>query len=113
MAVDLEAWDAILDATTLALLGDTVVYTPQGGAPLTLKVLADYSDGEKMLGNSRVITSEAAMEVAVADVPQPTGQDLIFSGRVNQNFHPKDAKLDETGRNWLILLKRSTIPVGA
>jgi hypothetical protein len=106
MAVDLEALDEVLNTTSLALLGDTITYTPEGGAPLTLKAIVDHSDGEKLLSNSRVMTSEAAVEVAISDVPQPKGGDVIHLPKPGQDFNPKNFEKDKSGMNWLILLKR-------
>src|SRR4051812_18329356 len=103
MAVDLEALDEALNSNTLALLGDTITYTPAGGSPQTIRAIADYSDGDRLLGSSKVLASEAAVEVPVAIIAQPAAGDVITLPRTGLDYQPKQFLLDESGMNWLIL----------
>jgi hypothetical protein len=108
MAVDLEALDARLNTVTLTLLGDTITYRPGGGAALpSLKAIVDYGDDTERLSGSKVISGECAVEVPVSIIAEPVSADVIeLPRRAGQQFHPKDWTLDESGQNWLILLKR-------
>jgi hypothetical protein len=108
MAVDLEALDAALNSNTLALLGDTITYTPAAGALAepTFKAIVDYGDQIDDLGGTRAVVNDCAVEVPVATIAEPDGADIIdLPRRPGERFQPKDWKLDESGMNWLIVLK--------
>lgn len=107
MPVALEDFDAELDSTTLALLGDTIIYTPSAGVPLTFRAIVDYGDDIERLSGTGVVRGECAVEVPVATIAQPSGADLIdLPKRAGERFLPKDWKLNKAGDGWLILLKR-------
>lgn len=107
MAVDLEALDARLNATTFTLLGDTVTYTPSGGSPLTIKAIVDYSDNIDRFGGTQAVVGDNAVELARTDVAAPTSTDeLLLPKRAGQIYQPKHFTLDESGDNWLIVLKK-------
>lgn len=109
MPTALEALDAELNATTLALLGDTVTYTPAGGSPLTFAAIVDYSDEVELLAGSRVQGADCAVEVPVSVIAEPNGADRIaLPKRPGTVFAPKQHLRDESGDNWLIALK--TVP---
>lgn len=107
MAVDLEALDEELESTSRELLGDTITYTPHGGSPRTFKAIVDYGDGERELGGSGVISPDRAVEVPRSIIASVDPRDTIHLHRLRLDHLPKgEAKLDETGMNWLVLLKR-------
>lgn len=107
MAVALEDFDAALNATTLDLLGDTITYKPYGGSPLTFRAIVDYGDNVEQLSGSEMIVGDCAVEVPKARIAEPDKRDeIVLPKRVGQTFQPKSYRLDETGMNWLILLKK-------
>lgn len=106
MAVDLEALDEALNERTLALLGDTITYRPGGGAALpAFKAIVEHGDAKYELGFSGAVASDAAAEVPVATIAQPNGADVVSLARTGLDYSPKQYRRDESGLNWLILLK--------
>lgn len=107
MAVSLEDFDDALESRTRDLLGDTITYTPFGGAPITFKAIVDYSGTIDQLAGSKVAADDCVAEVPNSIVPVPTGQDIIdLPKRPGVRFMAKDWVPDETGMSWLILLKK-------
>lgn len=105
--VSLEDFDDALETRTRTTLGETITYTPSGGAPLVLKAIVEYDDQEQSIGGSRVIGGDCAAEVPVSEVPTWSGADeLLLPRRPGQVFLPKKVMLDETGMNWLMALKK-------
>ena len=105
MVTPLEALDAAVETGTREALGDTIAYTPSGGAALSLVALVDYAQNLEQLSGSRVTTDDLALEVAKADVAEPAGGDRIVLGkRPGETFKPRDWRSDEAGDCWLIVL---------
>jgi len=63
--------------TVFAEFGLDAVFTPQGGEPLTVRVLARRPDEIIGFGETRVHTEIALFEVRVSEVPQPRPGDLL------------------------------------
>lgn len=107
MGVALEDFDALLNATTLDLLGDTITYTPEGAALLTFKAIADQGQMVERLSGSMVIQGEQAVEVPRTLVATVKKGDLItLPAHPGKQFNPKSWVRDESGANWLIVLAR-------
>lgn len=106
MAVDLEALDPTLNSATLALLGDTITYTPNSTAGPTIKAIVDHAQNIEQFSGSKITRDDLAVEVAKTDVEEPSGEDRIeLPRRPGETFKPKDWTSDESGMNWLILLQ--------
>src|SRR4051812_20002895 len=106
MAVSLEDFGSELNLTTVDLLGDTITYTPQGGSPATFKAIVDYGDEVERLAGSNVIHGECAVEVPLSRVPFVQSGDVIHLPKTGLDYKPRDSRRDESGDNWLIILKR-------
>ena len=104
--VDLSSLSDELFKTTDRLLGDPFTYTPFGGAALQLVNLADHSDVRRDFGGSAAISSDAAVEVPKDRVPAWDKRDVVHLPRTGLDYHPKDVRVDESGRYWRMLLSR-------
>lgn len=108
MVSALEALDGELNSSTYALLGDTVTYTRHGELPLELLAIVDYGGNSERLGNSRLAMDEAAIEVPMSLIAVPNVRDVIdLPKRPGERFNPKSHLRDESGMNWLIVLKKA------
>lgn len=58
-------------------LGVAAVYTPHGGPPMIVRVIAKRPDREVEFGDIALHTATAVFEVRVAEVPAPAAGDTI------------------------------------
>lgn len=110
MAVSLEDFDDVLNETSLDLLGDSITYTPAGGSALSFKAIVDYADRVEQLSGTKMVVGENAVEVPIATVDVPTNEDeILLPKRAGVIYQPKGWIRDESGDNWLIVLKRKPV----
>ena len=102
-----DIWDA-LAATTLARLGDPIVYRPNGGAALVPAILGyvDFGDDTINFGESSGTVPGPTLEVRVVDVATPTRADRITIPRIAAIFAPESWPLSSDGRHYRMTLKR-------
>ncbi len=61
-------------------LGVAAVYTPDGGAPVDIRVIAKRADEIVRLGDTRIHAETAVFEVRVSDVRSPRPRDRLRVG---------------------------------
>ena len=111
MAVDLEALDETLNGTTLTLLGDTITFTPSGGSARHFKALVDYGDEAELISGSRVVKGDCAVEIPLTEATrtEAAGATYELPRRPGEAFLAKNVRLDDSGKNWLVVLKRKPV----
>jgi hypothetical protein len=73
-------WTCLIDAC-FQRLGVEVTYTPHGGAPVSIRVIAKRPDEIVGLGDTRIHSETALFDVRVSEVPAPRpGDALIVDG---------------------------------
>jgi hypothetical protein len=102
MPTAMEAFDAELDSTTLALLGDTITYTLPGQSPMTFPAIVDY--GERVEPGAQAVADDIMLEVPFTKVPEPTGRDVVILPKLAERFKPLNWLRNEAGDGWLIKL---------
>ena len=109
MAVALEDMDAVLNGTTLDLLGDTITYKPSGGSARSFRAIVDYGDDVEQLSGSQVVKGECAVEIPLTEAAtraEAEAAEYTLPRRPGQVFQAKNVMLDKSGTNWLVVLKR-------
>lgn len=106
MPVDLEALTDQLFETADALLGDSIIYTPEGGSPLEIKTAFSGGTVKRDFGLSAAVSGDAALEISKALVPVAGGGDIIADPLTGERYQPREIQTDDSRRYWLILLKR-------
>ena len=93
----LEALTATLDATAVALLGDTLLFTPASGAPVT-RGFVDLGETARDFGITAAVDREITVELRVTDAPLRPGRAdrLTIAALPGRTFVPIDAKLEGT-----------------
>lgn len=104
---DLESFDAKLNETCSALLGDTIKYTPAGGSEGDLKVFANHRDGEVAFESVQVIEQDMSIQVLASLVPEKPGSEVrIQLPKIgDQLFKPVNVRRDDSGDHWEFELK--------
>jgi hypothetical protein len=95
-----------LDEITLDIIGDDILYKQPLGENVTIKAWADHSDVSRRFGASAGVTGDATIEIRVADVAQPTRDDIITLPRTGLFYRPSSYLRSPSGRMWRITLKR-------
>ena len=73
-------WTCLID-TCFRRLGVEAIYTAQGGAPVSIRVIAKQPDEIVGLGDTRIRSETALFDVRVSEVPSPQpGDTLIVDG---------------------------------
>ncbi len=73
-------WASMID-TCFQRLGIEATYTSQGGAPVSIRVIAKRPDEIVGLGDTRIHSETALFDVRVSEVPAPRpGDALVVDG---------------------------------
>jgi hypothetical protein len=102
MPTALENLDAVLDSTTLALVGDTVTYTLPGLAPMTFPAIVEY--GERVVPGGSAVEDDLSVEVPFTAVAAPSNRDIILLSKLPGRFKPLNWIRNEAGDGWVIRL---------
>lgn len=103
MAIDI----ALVDAAVIAVVGEALTYTPNGGSATPITGLFQEPDETPESGELRFTTSGPIAFVLKADVPNPTKLDTLVRDFNSQNYQVKDFEIDEGG---LIVLELEETP---
>lgn len=99
MAVD---WDQDLLSDVFDTFGKEVLYTPQSGSPITVKVCERRADEFSDFGQTRIHSKGATFEVRVSDIPNPkSGETLMMDGIVYVLKAAPQLK-DHEGHLWIL-----------
>jgi hypothetical protein len=64
------------------VLGEAAVYTPQGGEPVSIKVMPRRPDEVLAVGEAMIVTGTDIFDVRAADIEQPQeGDTLTYKGK--------------------------------
>ena len=58
-------------------IGKDAVYTPEGGAPVLVRVVARRADAITDFGDARIWSATTRIDLRVVDVPEPRAGDRI------------------------------------
>ena len=103
MALDI----ALVDAAVIAVVGEALTYTPNGGSATPITGLFQDPDVTPETGDLNFTTSGPIAFVLKADVPNPSKLDTLVRDADSQNYQVKDFELDEGG---LVVLELEEIP---
>lgn len=107
MVSPLEALDDALESTTRETVGDTISYKPTGGVAADILAIVDYGDETERFAGTRLTTGEVAVEIPLSIAPtRDATAEFVLPKRPGETFVPKQIQLDETGMNWLVVLKK-------
>ena len=92
--------DILVPALLASPLGRTIVYTPAGGSPATMRALIDSPDVQALLGGQLVEQAVLVFTVRKADLPtQPRrGGTVAWNGR--SWFVAEPGSPDEEDQTW-------------
>lgn len=104
----LESVTAILDEKTVTLLGDSISYTPTGGAATPLKAFVDHSEESRDFGYSATTVQEMMFEIRIVDAPvRPDKAVRITLPKLpGLVWQPRDVKMNASGTMWRFGLKQ-------
>jgi hypothetical protein len=103
--------EASLDTQTRDILAHNITYRLASGRLLTVKVQANYEDGNISTGISTGIAQEIEMMVLKSDLPaRPASGDRIWTGRIaGAMFQPINVQNDESAAHWIFNLKKVAV----
>ena len=98
------------DALGRSILGFTIRYTI-GGRVFAPKVQGDLADGQIAGIGSQAIAQEAELMILKIDLPaMPNASHrIVLPQRPADTWQPINVASDETGRHWLMNLKRAPV----
>jgi hypothetical protein len=102
----LESLTAKLDAETVGLLGDSIAYTPAGGATIGIKAFVDHRDKTDGFGGAQITDQNIIITTRKIDVVQPNYGDIFFLPELGMSVSPRDWRSTESGRHWEIFVAR-------
>lgn len=103
----LEELTAELDETTVEILGDTILYTPFGGATLpAFKAWVEYGDEVRGFGGAGAVAPAVGAMIRKSDVAEVGAGDVIELPLTGASYRPRGAaQSDKTGRWWIVPFK--------
>ncbi len=99
MAIDI----AKVDAAVLAVVGEALTYTPNGGSATPITGLFQEPDETPETGDIDFRTSGPIAFVLRTDAPTPSKLDTLIRDATSQNYQVKNFELDEGGLTVLEL----------
>ena len=111
MGGTLEDMTSEIDRICVEELGDTIKYTPLGGAQLTIRAHVHYEDTIDDVGAGHGVEQDIEVHIIKSDVPTaPNSADRIILPRwPNKIFRPSSPRTDESGTHWVVSLKEVSI----
>jgi hypothetical protein len=98
---DFDSLTDALNEASVGMLGDTITYTPMGGAAKTIKAFVDDYEAINDFGQSSAIAAEVTMQILITDVPvRPARDDRIMVKTSGRTYSPLAARLGRDGRFW-------------
>lgn len=91
MAIDIAA----VDSAVIAVVGEALTYTPNGGSATPITGLFQSPDENPETGVVDFRTSGPIAFVLASDVPSPTKLDELVRDSTSQNYQVKNFELDE------------------
>lgn len=93
----LESVTPMLDSIAVAVLGDTIVYTPAQGAPVT-RGFVDLGEAARDFGVSAAVEQDIVVEIRRADLPsRPASLDrLTITALPGKTYQPRDPVIRDT-----------------
>ena len=85
-------------------IGAEALYTPQGEAPLALRLVLSREEAPQIGGAGMIVTGYAAM-IPVGAIPDRPQRGELLSA-AGQDFIVETAERDETGASWRVLLRK-------
>lgn len=96
-----------MDAECVDILGDSIAYTPDGGAQVSLRAFVDISDDERQIGGNDAVVEDYSIQIRIVDAPALSKDDVIVVSKMSgQAFSPVGILRDSSGRWWNARLRR-------
>lgn len=98
----LESLDGDLDQITMAALGDSVRYMPEGGAFSALRGYVDFGEALRDIETGKVIEQDITVQLLISDAPdRPNGRCRIRIIRLpDLTFKPVNVRTNRSGTHW-------------
>jgi hypothetical protein len=87
---------------TFAAFGIDAIYTPAGGDPLPVRVIARRPDTIVGFGESRIHADTATFELRVSDVANPRPDDQLTVGRETFVIQGEPERRDPDRLVWML-----------
>lgn len=88
---------AQVDAQIITVFGEEILYTPDGGAQVSILGFFQSPDVDPVTGELEFTTQGPMVTVLAADVTNPTQLDLVTRVSDSQNYQVKEFEIDEGG----------------
>jgi hypothetical protein len=97
----LEDFEGGLNAQCMALLGDSLTYTPVSGSPVT-RGYVDYRDVARDIQTGQIIAQDIMVQILRTDAPvRPSSSCRVALGKIaGTTFRPINIRRDESGDHW-------------
>lgn len=105
----LDALTEQLDERTVNLLGDPLTLTPRTGSPVLLMGFIDHGEGVRDFGLSAAQVGERMVMIRKTDRAEIAKDDVFHLPAIGLDFLPREIRNDESGRWWIILLRRKSL----
>lgn len=84
-----------VDAAIITAFGETILYTPDGGAQVSILGFFQAPDVDPITGDLEFTTQGPMVTVLATDVTNPTQLDLVTARSIN--YQVKEFEIDEGG----------------
>lgn len=98
----LESLTPALDAVCRDVLGETLIYTPEGGSAGNVTAHVDWRDQIDALNAGHLVQQDITGSIVKTDIPaKPSGAVRISSAKVpGVVFRPSNVRNDASGTHW-------------
>ena len=90
------------------VLGDEIIYTPDGGSPATFNAWVEFGSDDVSTQQSRANIERVTIDVPYAKIAQPAhGDRIAITIRPGKLYAPQSWEASPTGIGWIIPLQRA------
>ena len=90
---------------TFAAFGIDAVYTPAGGDPITVRVIARRPDTIVGFGETRILTETATFELRASEVANPRPDDQLTVGSETFSVQGEPQRRDPDRLVWSVVVR--------
>lgn len=92
----------MLDDPVFEVLGTPIIYTPAGGAAISIKALINSEDGERSYGETKAIVFDPQFKIKKSSLTaKPTANDRFTCDRYpGKTFKPMNVMNSRSGTRW-------------